>query len=371
MKNYNKLTVDDLQKQAHMTFCDKLSIYSTILPVNFTIETLSPATDTGDIIIFHRRTKSAMISKRIKGSITTSSWKSLILRKDKFSWTSTTTNEVNFDGPTMIYFLVSTLNLSTRVGVTEFKNEIQNARLDKYDQNLKEMLDNTQDNYGHTTDLDQTHQDYMMHLFDALLSSRNDVFNAYIQCRKYHWEEGGSLTHDTLIVNATTKYNNMMKKNKWKQSESKEAKIIAFTTRLNALESNSNSNNNRRTGRSTFNTQGNDNDRKRFLEWRLTKTKYTLERDGKKWYWCTKYGKDGQIPMYVTHHYGDHDQWLENKRNWNKNKPSNESSNPTDSKPTKTLSLANNMRAVIVAKFSISETKVDSLLTEIEDKSKN
>ena len=55
--------------------------------------------------------------------------------------------------------------------------------------------------------------------------------------------------------------------------------------------------------------------------------------------------------MYVTHHYGDHDQWLENKRNWNKNKPSNESSNPTDSKPTKTLSLANNMRAVMVATF--------------------
>ena len=75
--------------------------------------------------------------------------------------------------------------------------------------------------------------------------------------------------------------------------------------------------------------------------------------------------------MYVTHHYGDHDQWLENKRNWNKNKPSNESSNPIDSKSTKTLSLANNMRAVMVAKFSISETEADSLWTEIEDKSKD
>ena len=228
LRLYIKLNVADLQKQAHMMFCAKSSTYSTILPVNFIIETLSPATDTGDIIIFHRRTKSAMISKGIKGSIITSSWKFLILRKDKFSWTSTTTDEVNFDGPTMLYPLVSTLNLLTRVGITEFKNEIQNARFDKYDQNLKEILDNTQDNYGHITDLDQTHQDYLMYLFDALLSSQNDVFNAYIQRKKYHLEEGGSLTHDALIVDATTKYNNMMKKNKWKQSKSKKAKNNCF-----------------------------------------------------------------------------------------------------------------------------------------------
>ena len=204
-----------------------------------------------------------------------------MLHKEKFSWTSATTGEIKFDGPTMLYLLVSTLNPSTRVGVTEFKNEIQNARLDKYDHNLKEMLDNMQDNYGHITDLDQTHQDYLMHLFDALLSSRNDVFNAYIQRKKDFWEEGGILTHDALIVDATTKYNTMMKQKKWQQSESKDAKIIALTTRLNVLESNSTSTNNRITGQSTPNTQGNDNDRNRFPEWRLKKTKDSFERDGK------------------------------------------------------------------------------------------
>ena len=178
LKNYNKLTVADLQKQALKTFCDKSSTYSSNIPVNFTVETLSPATDTGDIVIFYRRTKSAMISKRIKSSITTSSWESLMIHKENISWTSATTGEVKFDGPTMLYILVSALNPSTRVGVTEFKNEIQNARFDKYDHNLKEILDNMQDNYGHITDLNQTHQDYLMHLFDALLSSRNEVFNA-------------------------------------------------------------------------------------------------------------------------------------------------------------------------------------------------
>ena len=163
-----------------MTFCDQSSTHSTVLPVDFTIENVSPATDVGDVIIFHRRTKSTMISKRIKDIITTSSWKSLILHKDKLSWTKTTTSEAKFDGPTMLYLLVSTLNPWTRVGVTEFKNKIQNTRLDNYDQNLKGMLDNIQDSYGYITDLDQTHQDYLTHLFDALLSCRNDVFNAYI-----------------------------------------------------------------------------------------------------------------------------------------------------------------------------------------------
>ena len=134
-----------------------------------------------------------------------------MLHKDKFSWTSTTTGEVKFDAPTMLYLFVSNLNPSTRVGVTEFENEIQNARLDKYDHNLKEMLDNMQDNYGHITDLNQTHQAYLMHLFDALLSFWNDVSNAYIQRKKDFWEEIVTLTHDALIVDANTKSNNMMK----------------------------------------------------------------------------------------------------------------------------------------------------------------
>ena len=184
LKNYNKLTVADLQQQSNKTFCDKPSTYLSTTQVNFTIESLNPATDAGDIIIFHCRTKSSMISKRIKSNITNSSWKSLMIHKDKFSWTSATTGEVKFDGPTMLYVLVSTLNPSTRVGVTEFKNKIQNTRLDKYDHNLKEMLVNIQDKYGHITDLDETHQDYMIHLFDYLLSSRNDVFNTYIQRKK-------------------------------------------------------------------------------------------------------------------------------------------------------------------------------------------
>ena len=36
LKNYSKLTVVDLQKHAHGTFCDKISTYSTVLPVDFT-----------------------------------------------------------------------------------------------------------------------------------------------------------------------------------------------------------------------------------------------------------------------------------------------------------------------------------------------
>ena len=77
------------------------------------------------------------------------------------------------------------------------------------------------------------------------------------------------------------------------------------------------------------------------------------------------------MSMYVTHHPNDHDQWLENKKNRNKNKSSDESSKPSDSKPSKTLSLANNMHAAMVAKFSMSETEADQLWTEIEDKSKD
>ena len=59
---------------------------------------MDAANNVGDVAIFHRRTKSVMISKRIKSSITTSSWKSLMLHKD----TSTTTGQKKIDNLTII-----------------------------------------------------------------------------------------------------------------------------------------------------------------------------------------------------------------------------------------------------------------------------
>ena len=81
--------------------------------------------------------------------------------------------------------------------------------------------------------------------------------------------------------------------------------------------------------------------------------------------------KFGQMPMYVTRHPDDHDQWLENKKNCNTNKSSNESCKSSDSQPSKTLSLANNMRTAMVAIFLMSETEANQLWNKIEDKSKD
>ena len=69
--------------------------------------------------------------------------------------------------------------------------------------------------------------------------------------------------------------------------------------------------------------------------------------------------------MYITHHPDDHDQCFQNKRNRNKHKSSNESSKPIDSKPKNSLSFANNMRAAMLAKFSMSESEAEILWTEI------
>ena len=90
--------------------------------MSFIVETFDPDNDARDVAIFHRCTKSAMISKQIKGNIASSFWKYLILHKDNFSWLSKTTGEEKFEGLAMLHFFVSTLNAITGVGITKFKN---------------------------------------------------------------------------------------------------------------------------------------------------------------------------------------------------------------------------------------------------------
>ena len=90
--------------------------------MSFIVEKFDLDNDAWDVAIFHRRTKSAMISKRMKGNITSFFWKYLMLHKENFSWSSKTTGGEKFKGPAMLHLLVSTLNSITGVGITEFKN---------------------------------------------------------------------------------------------------------------------------------------------------------------------------------------------------------------------------------------------------------
>ena len=56
-----------------------------------------------------------------------------------------------------------------------------------------------------------THPDYTMHLFNALLTFKNNIFRSMIQRLKETWEINENVEPDILIEAALTKYNNMVK----------------------------------------------------------------------------------------------------------------------------------------------------------------
>jgi len=98
------------------------------------------------------------------------------------------------------------------------------------------MLDNMTSNYQKVIAYQHTHDDYIIHLFDALLTSKNKVFCSMVQRKKDDWELGGEVNKSKLIDECITKYNNMQKQNLWNHSDFKDTKIIALATKIENLQ---------------------------------------------------------------------------------------------------------------------------------------
>ena len=111
----------------------------------------------------------------------------------------------------MLQILIQSINPSTQVGVVEYKLVIERARMPKYKENVIHMLDDMDDNYQHILELGGKHDDYLMHLFNALLSAKNETFCRFIQRKKDDWETEDNITADALVEFAKMKYNNMTK----------------------------------------------------------------------------------------------------------------------------------------------------------------
>ena len=65
------------------------------------------------------------------------------------------------DGPTMIYLLLKIINLYTRIGVSNFKYEIEKSNLAKFVRNAKDLLDDIYSNYNIIFDKGKCHDDYV------------------------------------------------------------------------------------------------------------------------------------------------------------------------------------------------------------------
>ena len=71
---------------------------------------------------------------------------------------------------------------------------------------------------------------------NLIFPSKNKILNRFAERSKEDWGVGVDLTHDDLVSQSVTKYNNMVKQDRWKVQELNNSKIMALITQITNLE---------------------------------------------------------------------------------------------------------------------------------------
>jgi hypothetical protein len=213
------------------------------------------------------------------------------------------------------------------------------------------------DNYNEIVRSGGSHEDMVMDLYSALLTSKNNIFNQFIQRSKDDWETKQDISIEELTTLATEKFNNMSEQRQWDSSSSKSdsSKIVALTTQVEELQ------------KKLSDTKGKSEAPKKstpFLEvaeWRKTKSfGPSVTKDGRDWHWCSIKHNNGK-GMYVTHREEDHGNF---RRNKSKDSTSTDTSKAKE-QTNKTMTLSDNLKAAMVTKFKCSNEEAARLWADV------
>ena len=317
---------------------------------------IDPSSQPDDKIVFFKRVRANMIGQRIYTSLDSTSLASLKLKENLYLW-KTAAGEEFYDGVTMLQILCEKVKPSTRVGRVALKDKIRNSKLANFNHNVCDMLDHMNDNYNEIIRSGGSHEDMVMDLYSALLTSKNDIFSQFIQRSKDDWETKQDISIEELTTLATEKFNNMSEQRQWDSSASKSdsSKIVALATQVEELQ------------KKLSNANGKQEVPKKpavFLEvaeWRKTKSfGASVTKDGRDWHWCSIKHNKGK-GMYVTHCEEDHGNFCRNKP-----KESSTSTNSKDKEATnKSMTLSDNLKAAMVTKFKCSNEEAARLWADV------
>ena len=102
----------------------------------------------------------------------------------------------------------------------------------KSSNNVVVVLDRIQQNLEDIKDRGSMHNDFLCHMFRALMTSNNVVFRNFIQRGKYKWDTEGTTTSNELSNLSWNKFNNMVATTEWFKYYPKDAIIVALTARV-------------------------------------------------------------------------------------------------------------------------------------------
>ena len=271
-----------------------------------------------DKALFYEQIRRTMVAKTIFGMLKPSAYQTIMLKKDEFSWT-TVDGIIKYDGPTILKLIFLEINPSTKISLQDYKSVISKASLDGYRNNVSEMLNSMQKAYHHIVENEGTHDDYLLHIIDAIMTSKNKIFKDYMQTFKNRWQDDdATITAVFLIEKAKNKYHNLVKENEWDKNDTSDAKLVALQTRFQKfVNGKSNSSKQNSTSRSTKQQNNKGKDQSKNTNWkpidprRCTKTSDSKKIDGVQYWWCPDHYKEGEYDgLYMPHKPGsEHDAW--------------------------------------------------------------
>ena len=81
----------------------------------------------------------------------------------------------------MIYLLLKIINPAAGISVSNLKDEIEKSALEKFGNNLKDLLEYMSSNYSIVVDKGEQHEGYIIHIFRGVFSGPNSTINNLIQ----------------------------------------------------------------------------------------------------------------------------------------------------------------------------------------------
>ena len=87
---------------------------------------------------------------------------------------------MRYYGPTILYHLFKSIYPATRIVVSNLKYEIDKSTLAKFDNNVKDLLDDIYSNFSIIIDKGELHKYFVRHIFRAIFEGPNSNFNSVI-----------------------------------------------------------------------------------------------------------------------------------------------------------------------------------------------
>jgi len=345
LKDWQEIKLDDVLRQSRPIFQNRNANWTDALNDSRSTFAIDPATRVTDKKVYFQRVRSNMIGRRILNSLTNRGLETLQINKKHYTWIDAASGNEYLDGPYILLALLQHCNPSTRVGVSDLKENLRNSNLAKFNNNVVDMLDKMSENYNQILDRNSTHDDIVLDIFRALSSTKNKEFLDFVNSKKTAWETGEDFSHEELISLAVAKYNNLCTQKTWKDNSAKDDTIVALTTQVTELQKKLESVSKSKSG------DGSNNQSSEIASWRYKKSLgESVTKDDKTWYWCTKHNKGKGL--YVTHKPEDHD----------KRGSTTKDSSSSGNKGSQKLVPNDKLKAAMVSKFKCTAEEAEELL---------